>query len=358
MGGERDEGGDGREGPAEHEASSHLRAQVSDRHVAMSRHGRVELSCAFATSPDTPDHIALAERLGYRRAWCYDSPALYPDVWMTLGRAAERTSRIGLGPAVLVPALRHPMVNAAAIATLAAMAPGRTAVAIGSGFTGRYTLGQRAMRWRDVEAYVEVLRALLRGEDAEWEGGLLRMIHPDGFVAGRPVDVPILIGADGPKGRAVAERLGDGVFATSPTGGFDWSALLSFGTVLDPGEDVDGERARAAWGPGAVVAFHALYERGVDLGGFPGGPEWLDAIEAVPAQERHLALHELHLVGVTARDEPALHAELARSFMLVGTVEELRARIDGLAASGVTELAYQPAGPDIPRELEAFAALL
>jgi 5,10-methylenetetrahydromethanopterin reductase len=26
-----------------------------------------------------------------------------------------------------------------------------------------------------------------------------------------------------------------------------------------------------------------------------------------------------------------------------------------MAAAGMTEIAYQPAGPDIPRELEAFA---
>jgi 5,10-methylenetetrahydromethanopterin reductase len=58
----------------------------------------MDISCAFATSLETPEHIVLAERLGYQRAWCYDSPALYADVWMTLARAAERTSVIGLGP--------------------------------------------------------------------------------------------------------------------------------------------------------------------------------------------------------------------------------------------------------------------
>src|SRR5436309_3019260 len=121
----------------------------------------MDISCAFATSPATPDHIVLAERLGYQRAWCYDSPALYPDVWVALALAAQRTERIGLGPGVLVPALRHPMTNAAAIATLVDMAPGRIVVAIGSGFTGRYTLGQRSMRWADVADYVRVLRALL-----------------------------------------------------------------------------------------------------------------------------------------------------------------------------------------------------
>jgi len=128
----------------------------------------VDISCAFAPSMATPDYVALAEQLGYRRAWLYDSPGLYPDVWMVLALAAERTTTIGLGPVVLVPSLRHPMVNAAAIATLAAQAPGRVAVAIGSGFTGRMVFGQRAMKWSDVGAYVRVVQALLRGEDAAW----------------------------------------------------------------------------------------------------------------------------------------------------------------------------------------------
>ena len=82
----------------------------------------LDLSCAFATSMATPDHVVLAEELGYGRAWLYDSPALYPDVWVQLCRAAERTSRIGLGPGVLIPSLRHPMTKAAAIATLVELA--------------------------------------------------------------------------------------------------------------------------------------------------------------------------------------------------------------------------------------------
>src|SRR5579863_6655135 len=134
----------------------------------------MDVSCAFAPSMATPEHVALAEQLGYRRAWLYDSPGLYPDVWMALALAAERTSTIGLGPAVLVPSLRHPMVNAAAIAALAELAPGRVAVAVGSGFTGRVVFGQRAMKWSDVGAYVRALQALLRGEDVEWEGRTLR----------------------------------------------------------------------------------------------------------------------------------------------------------------------------------------
>jgi hypothetical protein len=56
----------------------------------------MDISCAFPPVPETPEHIALAERLGYRRAWVYDTPALQLDVWATLARAAERTRRIEL----------------------------------------------------------------------------------------------------------------------------------------------------------------------------------------------------------------------------------------------------------------------
>ena len=102
----------------------------------------MDISCGFAPSAAAPDLVAAAEQLGYRRAWMYDSPALYPDVWVALSRAAERTSTIGLGPGVLVPSLRHVMVTAAATAGLAELAPGRVALGIGTGFTGRLVLGQ------------------------------------------------------------------------------------------------------------------------------------------------------------------------------------------------------------------------
>jgi len=325
----------------------------------------MDISCAFATSSDTPAHVELAEALGYQRAWLYDSPALYPDVWMILTRCAERTSRIGLGPGVLVPSLRHPMVNAAAIAELASQAPGRVAVALGSGFTGRFTLGKRPMPWRQVADYVRCLKALLAGETAEWEGAKVRMMHSSGFGAERPIDVPILIGADGPKGLAVAAELGDGVFSAAvpqpdATDVADWRALLAFGTVLDEGEDLTSVRVIDAAGPSAVVFYHAAYERGgaATVDALSGGPGWREAIEAYPEDERHLAIHEGHLVKANPRDEPHVGAliPLASSLALTGEASEIPDKVALLAALGVTELVYQPAGSDIERELRVFAS--
>jgi len=320
------------------------------------------ISCALAPSLDTPAHIELAERLGYRRAWCYDSPAVYADPWMVLALAAGRTSAIGLGPASLVPSLRHPVVTAAALATLSGLAPGRVSAAFGTGLTGRMLLGERPLRWAAVEEYVAAVRALLRGEDATWNGSLVRLAQPPGFTAARPADIAVLIAADGPRGRAAAAGLGDGVVSTrvprDAGGPGGRRVLLAFGTVLDDGEDAASPRAVAAAGPALAAAYHAIYESkgapGVDK--LPGGREWRAAVEAVEEPRRHLAVHDGHLTVLGPPDQELLTraAPLLASWTMTGTGADIGARLRALPAAGITEVAYQPMGPDIPRELAAF----
>jgi 5,10-methylenetetrahydromethanopterin reductase len=322
----------------------------------------VEISCSFATSLDTPEHIALAEGLGYRRAWCYDSPALYADVWMTLALAAERTTRIGLGPAVLVPSLRHVMTTAAAIATLTALAPGRVAVGVGAGLTGRLALGRRPLPWREVAAYLRTLRALLRGEEVEWEGAVIRMLHRPGFAPPRPIDVPLLVGAQGPKGEAMARELADGLLTLGPRppAGFSWVAEIVAGTVLEEGEAPGSARALAAAGHAGAFLYHSMYDGGQGWGDFaslPGGAVWRQRAEAVPARTRHLAIHEGHIVGLNALDTGVVSGELLAATGMAQPRAGWQAQLAARAQAGVTELIYAPAGPDIERELTAFAAM-
>ena len=321
------------------------------------------ISCGLPPSVDSPGHVELAEQLGFARAWLYDSPALYHDVWMALARSAERTSSIGLGPAVLIPTLRHPMVNAAAIASLCEQAPGRVAVAIGAGFTGRMTLGQRPIPWRDVAVYVGVLRTLLAGGEAEWDGAVISMLHPHGFGPPRPIEVPILMAADGPRGLEVAAAIADGVFSAGfpqpdAVRAADWRALLAFGTVFDEGEDFTSPRVLDTLAPIGAVLYHATYERGAEaVDGLPGGRAWREAIEAVPAERRHLTLHAGHLVEASPleRSHTAELAPVLAGTSVSGSPDRVRQRVDELAAAGVTEVAFQPVG-DVERELRAFAA--
>jgi 5,10-methylenetetrahydromethanopterin reductase len=323
----------------------------------------MRISCAFPTTLESHEHVALAEELGYERAWLYDTPQQSPDVWMMLALAAERTERIGLGPGVLVPTLRHPMVNASATAALAALAPERVSVAFGTGFTGRRAMGYRAVPWSFMERYIRAYRGLLRGETVEWEGARMKMLHPPGHAAPRPVDVPIIISALGPKGAAVVRELGDGLFVTltMPEFAKEFSSVsyLFWGTILEQDEDPDSERVRAAGGPGLALAYHGAYEFGTSLDELPGGAEWRAVVERTPAEERHLAVHEQHCVGLNEADQAAWDAggnQMLEDATISGTADKVRERLAGLADQGVTEFVFQPCGPDVRRELETFVA--
>ena len=321
----------------------------------------MEISCAFPPVPETPSHIALAESLGYRRAWVYDTPALQLDVWMILAIAAQRTARIELGPGVLIPSLRHVLATASAIATLESMAPGRVNVGIGSGFTGRYAMGQRANKWSYVEEYARKLRSLLAGEIVEVDGAPVRMLHGPGQAPSRPIQVPFIFATGGQRGEAVARELGDGIITVVPQGGFRRSAVLTFGTVFEAGETYDSPRVLDAAGPGAAVRLHGAWERGVATGhskldSLPGGATWRETIESLPKGTRHLSTHEGHLTYLNEVDKRAVTGELIRSATISGDAATICNRIVELEERGVTEIAYQPAGKDIPRELRCFVS--
>jgi 5,10-methylenetetrahydromethanopterin reductase len=103
-----------------------------------------------------------------------------------------------------------------------------------------------------------------------------------------------------------------------------------------------------------------MYERGgaAAVDALPGGQSWREAIEAYPVGERHLAIHAGHLVKANPNDEPHV-ADLipfASSMALTGAAQQIPEKIAGLAAQGVTEIVYQPAGSDIERELRVFAS--
>jgi 5,10-methylenetetrahydromethanopterin reductase len=302
-------------------------------------------------------------RSSYSRVWLFDSAALYEDIWVWLALIAEHTE-IPLGTAVLVPNLRHVMTTASAIATIEGLAPGRLACGFGTGATARWVLGRDALSWATTRRYVEQLRALLRGEVVEIDGAKAQMIHHSDLAPERPIDVPLLLSALGPKGKEIAREIADGVItigaADGPLEGMGWVVQMVNGTVLDEGEDISTPRVKEALGPWGVLAYHGIWQAAGDaVDSLPLGAEWRAAIETErPEGERHLAVHEGHATHVTDRDRAAVDAagDLLGGFGWVGTVDDVRARAESAFAAGATELLYTPAGPDVAREMRAFAS--
>lgn len=324
---------------------------------------------------DTPHHIALAEELGFASAWCYDSPLLYHDPFATLARAADRTSRIGLGVGVVVPGLRAPVATVAALRTLSSLAPGRVTLAVGAGFTGRFTLGLGPVRLARLEREIDDIRGLLAGEErAHPEGGRpVRDMPVPGAEGAGPV--PLYVSCRGPRAQALARARGDGAMTgiLYPGGLASLRASIgpelplvvhAVGSVADEGEPLDSARLRAALGPVVAVAFHAFAEQPWRLEGLdPALQEraagYIAAVTAAyPADRRHQMLHRGHLVElVLPEDEAVVTPGAIAAMSFTGTASELRHRAQALAGDGVTELAIQPGG-DVPAELRRLAAAL
>jgi 5,10-methylenetetrahydromethanopterin reductase len=246
------------------------------------------------------------------------------------------------------------MASAAAIATLVAIAgQDRVVVGVGSGFTGRITLGQRPNTWSWVSDYLSTLQALLRGEETQWEGATIKMMHYEGWAPARPIDVPFLVAVQGPKGIAAARAFGKGVITVGDSvPGFAWNATIFSGTVLDDGEDMSSERVLRAAGPMASLAMHMALEF-YDPATLPNGEAWAEAYAKVPLELRHLAVHDGHATLVNDIDRPFLTPEVMAKY---GKAMDRGAWKDHLAefeARGVTEVIFQPVD-NVPRELDAF----
>jgi 5,10-methylenetetrahydromethanopterin reductase len=325
---------------------------------------RPRYSVALPPSRQVVQYARLAAELGYSRVWVFDSPALYGDVWVALARIAEAVPSIALATGVAVPSLRHPVVTASAIATIEDLAPGRLSAYFGTGFTARMTMGKRGMRWADLADYVQQVRGLLDGDVVTIDGEACQLLHSPGWAPARPIRVPLGLAPIGPKGFAMSREIADAVILTAPAAPEDrnWkhTALLVNGTVLDDREDHTSRRLLEAVGPAYVTGFHAMSEWAPELvQGLPGGPEWLERLDADRVkEERHLAVHEGHLVVVTDRNRPLIEAagEHILGTGWTGDAAAVSARFDDVGAQGITEVVYGPAGPAIPRELTAFAA--
>jgi len=319
----------------------------------------LKISLGCPPGPQSVDLARRAEALGYDRIWLYDSAAIYEDIWIHLARIGEATERVGLGTAVLVPNLRHPMTTASAIATVDRLAPGRLACAVGTGYTARLVLGQGALSWKTTRTWIEQVKGLLAGDVVEIDGKPCQMIHRPELAKPRPIDVPILISAFGPKGQAIAQEIADGWMGMSPPPyETDWSVHMVNGTVLAPGESPSAPRVIDEAGPWLVGAYHMGWEtHPAGLPDMPGGADWLEQIESErPEPERHLAVHSGHCTHLNDADRKAVAAygDAVPWWGWVGEADDVRKRAEETAAAGTTELLYTPAGDDLIGQAETF----
>ena len=179
--------------------------------------------------------LSLAQRTeeaGLDSVWVGDSLTAKPrpDPLTALAAVAARTRRVRLGTAVLLAALRHPVLLAHVLGTLDLISEGRAVLAVGVG--GAFTDEQRrewlaagvkpSQRATRLEELVEIIRGLGAGETVSYDGRHFKLdsvrIEPRPMQQG---GVPILIACHARAGHdhqfRRAARLGDGLISISDT---------------------------------------------------------------------------------------------------------------------------------------------
>ena len=272
---------------------------------------------------------------------------------------------------------RSPRTSTAnAFASLNQLAPGRIDFGVGTGFTGRRTMGLGAMKQGDMEEYISVVMALLDGETPEFEiegkKQKITFLNPELKLINLRDEIKLHVSAYGPRGRSLTARLGAGwlnFVGDVPTGvaamkamqeswdrgGNDMTDLtavaFALGCVLQPGEQADSDRAMAQAGPRAAVMLHRAADEA--LSGLPNtSPVPPDLAEPIagyvalaktfkPEDARYLTNHRGHLMAVKSIERPFVTAEMIRRTTFTATEPELIERIAALRDGGYTQFTIQ-----------------
>lgn len=180
----------------------------------------------FATPQSIASRAVEAERAGFDSAWVIEDYYSW-EAFGSLGYVAAVTETIDLGIGVTTPYVRSAPLLASSAATLDQFSNGR--LILGMGRSSGTMLGQIGIEDRKpfatMREYIEAMRLLWRGGEVSYDGQVVKIdrIVPD-MVPMRS-NVPIVIGAMGPRMLELAGEIADGVVLTgfSPPAFVTWA---------------------------------------------------------------------------------------------------------------------------------------
>ena len=182
----------------------------------------------MAGQPDVAPLLALAERaeaLGYDSLWAGDSLLARPrhEPLALLAAVAARTRRAAVGTAILLPALRHPVLLAHQAATVDRIAEGRLILGVGIASDAASVRAEFAAagvpfekRAGRMAESLRLCRALWRGRPVDWDGRWTLAGDRLEFVPHRSGGPPVWGGGTVPAARRRAARWFDGWMPTGP----------------------------------------------------------------------------------------------------------------------------------------------
>jgi F420-dependent oxidoreductase-like protein len=310
--------------------------------------------------PGVTDAIAEAERLGFDSIWtaeAYGSDCLTPLAWW-----GSQTERIRLGTAIVQMSARQPAATAMAAMTMDHLSGGRFVLGLGvSGpqvVEGWYGMPFAKPLARTRE-YIGILRDIWarRGPVTNEAGEHYPLPLPGGTGLAKPLkssihplreEIPIFLGAEGPRNIALAAELCDGWLAMlfSPTQPDYFVDALSEGFGRDGARRSFDDFEVAATVPfivsddidaaaDALRPFYALYFGGM---GAKGRNFHANVAIRLGYEAEMEEIQDLYLDG--KKDEAAARVprQLIDDLSLIGPPDKIRADLDKWRESIVTTL--------------------
>ena len=319
--------------------------------------------------------IQEAERLGYSSVWtaeAYGSDCLTPLAWW-----GAHTERVQLGTGIAQMSARTPAATAMAAMTLDHLSGGRFILGLGAsgpqvveGWYGQ-PYPKPLQRTRE---YVQIVRDIVRREQpVSHSGEFYAMPYVGGAGLGKPLkstihplrkEIPIFLGAEGPKNVALAAEICDGWlplffspkedayyrdrlaegFALSgdPTKSDRFEVVCS--VTIVPGEDAERCADR-------VRPFLALYAGGM---GARGANFHFEVFARMGYEDVALRVQELYLQGKKDEAAAAIPLAMVEDVALVGPPAKIKDELQRWKETCITTLLVS--GPQ--QVLGAYADLI
>jgi 5,10-methylenetetrahydromethanopterin reductase len=302
------------------------------------------------------ERARLAEANGYNAVWVADE-RFYREVYSCLGQIAANTAKVLLGPCVTDPFARHPALTAMAIATLDEISGGRGILGIGAGVSGFAELGiDRRKPARAIREAIELIRALLRGETADFDGEVIAFDHGRLSFSPPRSEVPIYVASNGPLGQRVAAAIADGVIMEACA---SVAEVRAFCTAVDnaarkAGRDPQAIRiiARlntcvAADGRAARDAVRPVVARYLGAGRLRSRTAATQGL-TLPAEAVARVAGAAYAAGVTPYLPlvPFVTDRHVDAFTLAGTVDEVTEHAIALREAGADAIIARPVAPE------------
>jgi probable F420-dependent oxidoreductase len=274
-----------------------------------------------------------AERVGYHSVWVGDSITAKPrlEALSTLGALSVRTQRVKLGTAVLLAALRQPLVLAHAVASLDVLSSGRIILGVGAGRGGRKILSDEfdncgvpfMERGPRLSELLDICRQLWTQTPVSFDGDYYQL--SDVALEPRPVQ------AGGPPLWISSNRVKQGLRRVARLGAAWITNVTTLDVYRDCWEQIVAEAERLGRDPQQI--HQCLYLTvNVNLDG-----------DAARRQGRHF------LESYYKKPAAEIEEELVCQF---GSPGEIIERIDGYRRLGVSTVIIRFASPDQMEQLE------